>query len=136
MLLKNCTKPGCTELIPQMGPGRCKRHQIQAQGQVRAPSVREYDRQRRSDKKLYDSAAWKRIRKHILAEQPVCVKCKRKASTDVDHIDGNRYNLNHSNLQGLCHSCHSRKTAMYDNPRTKRKRSRASVDERGYPLGE
>ena len=32
-------------------------------------------------------------------------------ATEVHHIDGNVYNLDESNLEPLCHECHSRETA-------------------------
>jgi hypothetical protein len=35
-------------------------------------------------------------------------------ATDVDHIDGNTGNNHPDNLNSLCHSCHSKKTAAHD----------------------
>jgi 5-methylcytosine-specific restriction protein A len=49
----------------------------------------------------------------VLASHPLCAVCDEPA-TDVDHIDGNARNNDVHNLQSLCHSCHSRKTARQD----------------------
>lgn len=57
-----------------------------------------------------------RLRKIVLARDPICKLCHREATTDSDHIvplsQGGKDEL--SNLQGACHSCHSRKTATED----------------------
>ena len=56
-------------------------------------------------------SGWNRIRRWVLANTPLC-PCGRPA-TDVDHITPLRNGGTHDvrNLQALCHSCHSRKTA-------------------------
>ncbi|RMD50590.1 HNH endonuclease [Candidatus Parcubacteria bacterium] len=63
-------------------------------------------------KKFYNSAAWKKLRKHILATHPFCKVCGAIA-TEVDHIvaieDGGEL-YSYENLQPLCKSCHSTKT--------------------------
>lgn len=57
---------------------------------------------------------WQKVRLAYLMANPVCVTpgCRRPA-TDVDHIvphqDGGG-RLDRSNLQSLCHRCHSKKT--------------------------
>jgi len=55
--------------------------------------------------------AWQKIREEHLAMEPWCRRCGTKA-TDVDHIVPKRQggSNDHSNLQSLCHSCHSQKT--------------------------
>ena len=59
---------------------------------------------------------WRRLRLTILAQRPVCEHCDCQASEDIDHIVPlERGGTNEpNNLQALCHSCHSRKTAKYD----------------------
>ncbi|WP_193483941.1 HNH endonuclease signature motif containing protein [Pulveribacter suum] len=60
-------------------------------------------------------AAWQRLRASVLAEEPLCRHCHARGllteATDVDHRDGNPGNNEQDNLQPLCHSCHSIKTA-------------------------
>ncbi len=60
---------------------------------------------------------WSRIRQVILLRDPLCLACLRNgvtiASVEVDHIvpiekGGSD---DDSNLQGLCHDCHTAKTA-------------------------
>lgn len=63
---------------------------------------------------------WAAFRVRFLRENPLCVRCKQDgltvAANQVDHIIPHRgdktlfWQL--SNLQPLCHSCHSRKTAQ------------------------
>lgn len=60
-------------------------------------------------------AAWRKLRAYILDESPLCEHCDERgltvAATDVDHVDGDPSNNSMANLQSLCHSCHSIKTA-------------------------
>jgi 5-methylcytosine-specific restriction enzyme A len=70
---------------------------------------------------LYDTR-WQRYRLTFLAEHPLCVECRRNGqlfpATVVDHVKPHRgdYELfwDPSNHQGLCRSCHDRKTATED----------------------
>lgn len=68
-----------------------------------------------SAKRGYDHK-WRYIRSLFLKQNPLCKECQRVA-TDVDHIialrDGGTNKF--TNLQALCHSCHSRKTARENN---------------------
>src|SRR5687768_6538332 len=61
-----------------------------------------------------NGAAWARLRRYVLSQQPLCAECERqgriRASLDVDHVDNDASNNDLSNLEALCHSCHSRKT--------------------------
>ena len=63
-----------------------------------------------------NSTAWRKLRAVHLAGEPLCRECAKAdrvtAATDVDHIDGDDGNNAPSNLQSLCHACHSRKTAQ------------------------
>ena len=74
----------------------------------------------RQSKRMYNtgSKAWQSIRNNQLSQYPLCADCIDKGLTRsanvVDHIDGNSWNNDLSNLQSLCASCHNRKTALYD----------------------
>lgn len=109
-----CQTPGCPGLV--RGSGRyCPEHAAAMPPDTKAsepttprpsPSRRGYDRR------------WQRLRKMHLARYPLCVDCAARgivtAATDVDHIIPLAADGTHAddNLQSLCHSCHSRKTAM------------------------
>ena len=60
----------------------------------------------------YD-AVWEKLRRLVKVRDPICVVCGRRPTRDIDHIlpktQGGTDDL--TNLQGLCKSCHSRKTA-------------------------
>ena len=60
------------------------------------------------------SAAWQKLRERVLARDPICQECYRRGhitpATDADHVNGDPSDNRMSNLQGLCHSCHSHKT--------------------------
>ena len=61
---------------------------------------------------------WQKVRARYLAQHPLCNHCSTDTrpvvATQVDHViphKGNRALFNDpGNLQGLCHSCHSKKT--------------------------
>jgi len=104
-----CGAPNCAE-IAKHGERFCKTHH----GRTVSTETRPTAHQRGYD------ARWRKLRAIILARDPVCVdpygvhKRRKEAvlTTDIDHIvpkaDGGRDTAD--NLQGLCHSCHSRKT--------------------------
>jgi 5-methylcytosine-specific restriction protein A len=74
-----------------------------------------------SSQRGYDKR-WRPLRDLFLSRNPLCVICRRQdrltAATHVDHIIPHRMNddlrLDWNNLQALCASCHSRKTATED----------------------
>lgn len=85
-----------------MRGGRCEAHALL----VRRP----VDDRPSAAARGYD-AKWRMTRARFLKRNPACVECGDKA-TDVDHIkpraDGGTDEW--TNLQALCHSCHSKKT--------------------------
>ena len=106
-----CRHPACALVLDN--PGYCEQHR---------PKVhRDYGRARRAfDTELgfYQSARWREVRAAFLREHPLCVACKGAglvvAAKVADHIrplkdGGERFDW--VNLQGLCVSCHNRKTA-------------------------
>lgn len=112
-----CRYPGCPKTVST--PGYCEAHRKQQQ--------RQYNDRRKRDPvlsardKFYKSRQWRKIRQIVLHADPFCVHCRQDGrmvlATNVDHIipiarGGSATNL--ENLQGLCDSCHSRKTARED----------------------
>lgn len=114
--VKPCAHPGCRELVRT---GYCDKH-------------RPKDRNRRSAEAAdwhtwYTLPIWVNdLRPMQLLNEPFCRECSRRAArenlphlarvraTDVDHIVPHRgiwsRFIDRTNLQSLCHSCHSRKT--------------------------
>lgn len=107
-----CTFPGCPALCLT---SRCDTHTVRNRSsESPRPSAhaRGYGRQ------------WQAIRLAYLRAHPLCVECNRPA-TDVDHIVARAKGGkdDESNLQALCHSCHSRKTNAQDGGGWKRRRT-------------
>lgn len=98
-----CGYPGCPALT----------HERYCEAHTRAERQR-YDRERGSAASRGYDARWRRIRAMVLAEEPLCRECAKQGrtvpATEVDHIDGNVWNMGRENLQPLCDSCHGRKT--------------------------
>lgn len=81
-----------------------------------------------------NSPEWQRIKNAHFSNNEnaeLCAEClknglvrtsKPNRRLDVDHIDGNDSNNDLSNLQSLCISCHSRKTATENGGFGNRKR--------------
>lgn len=71
-----------------------------------------------SDPTPYLTPAWKALRAQILRRDPICRACRMARSSHCDHIQPHRGDQvlfwDPANLQGLCRSCHSHKTARRD----------------------
>lgn len=106
---KPCNYPGCPALIK--GQRYCDEH---APKQKNTNSKRQYDFSRGTTAQRGYGARWRKLRLLALHRDPVCVRCQRRPTVDIDHIipkaAGGTDSLD--NLQGLCHSCHSAKTAQ------------------------
>ena len=106
--MKICSAPGCNTLCLK---GRCAEHQLD-KGKHTAQ-----DRQR-ARKYATNDPRWRLIRAKQLRRQPTCEHCREIGLVEpakvVDHIDGDSHNNEPSNLQSMCWSCHSRKTAQQD----------------------
>lgn len=82
----------------------------------------------------YSDKRWRRTRRRYLRENPICEEdgCE-ELSTDVHHKDGQGHEgpAGHdwSNLEGLCHSHHSKRTAK-EKPSGWHRHSRRSPSER------
>ncbi len=130
-----CTWPGCGVLV--RGPGRCETHRRQERT--------EYEARRITAARRGYGGAWQQLRRQVLARDAhLCVECAKRGllvqATDVDHIiarrrfsvDGNPDDP--SNLQSLCKSCHSRKTAMRDGRWEKKSSAIVPVERRRTSL--
>lgn len=104
--LRPCRHPGCMRLV---SGGFCDKHK---------PEPRQRSEESARWHKLYLLPAWTDLRNHQLVIEPFCRECSkhgiRLKATDVDHIEPHRGRLDlfldASNLQSLCHGCHSAKT--------------------------
>lgn len=110
-----CAFPGCRRLVES---GRCAEH---AAVQRRLSEARRMDDpETRRIRGMYKSVKWQALRAAYLTANPWCKHCLPRLvpATDVDHVTPHRGDwslfLSRRNLQGLCHSCHSRKTARED----------------------
>lgn len=108
-----CRWQGCTAIV-RAGVPYCEAHQREV--------YRRQDAQRGNAGDRGYGARWRRLRMMFLAEHPLC--CDPFGvhgevpvlATDVDHIVPRAAGGSdeESNLQALCHSCHSRKTVSVD----------------------
>jgi 5-methylcytosine-specific restriction protein A len=108
--LRPCRHPGCSKLVRG---GYCEIHQKE-----KKPQSNEYNKRRPSWHKLYDRK-WRSYTAVYLANHPYCAECLKRGkhvnATQVDHIKPHKGDMtlfwDTKNHQGLCKSCHSRKTA-------------------------
>ena len=110
---KPCKSPGCAALVTLAN--YCERHR-KDERQWDSP---QRNRRRRAKRALsYTSAAWQSLRRSVLTANPLCVYCQQQGRVReakvVDHINADASDNRLSNLQGLCISCHNRKTARHD----------------------
>lgn len=106
--LRPCRHPGCGALVPS---GYCAAHQPPKEGRRSAEA--------QAWRWMYGTDEWERLRGDQLLREPFCRECARRGirtpATDVDHIRDHKGDwavfTDPGNLESLCHSCHSRKTA-------------------------
>jgi len=99
--MRPCRQARCDKLVKF---GYCQEHERERLNAIRRRTVSLSD---------YKTKRWYRLRRITLRDQPIC-ECGRMTE-EVDHIvpveDGGPM-WDESNLQVLCHSCHSRKTNL------------------------
>lgn len=114
--LRPCRHPGCRELTRE---GYCPAHKPK-----QAPR-----RESAEWHGWYSLPIWTDdLRPTQLLREPFCRECARRGlrtrATDVDHVVDHKgvwlRFIDQSNLESLCHSCHSRKT-MLDQWKNRRK---------------
>lgn len=119
--LRPCRHPGCGVLV---SGGYCAAHQ--------PPKKDRRSVEAQAWRWMYGTDVWERLRGDQLLAEPFCRECGRRGvrryATDVDHIRDHKGDwalfTDPGNLESLCHSCHSRKTArdLWQNRREKRRR--------------
>lgn len=100
-----CAEPGCPNLSKENYCGDHRRHGYNVGDRTRPWHA------------LYNSRGWRKITQpHVLARDPICVICNRRASKVADHIrdhnGSSRLFFDLNNLQGACVECHNSKTAQ------------------------
>lgn len=110
---KPCLRPGCPSVTVN---GYCESHQG-----ARKLQREQFDARRGSAASRGYGRPWQALRARILLRDPICANPYALpnhlvVSTEVDHkIPRSRGgDESDENLQGLCHPCHSRKTATED----------------------
>lgn len=114
---KLCTKSGCKTLV-DVTDSRCPKHPFAGRGE-RKSNQYSWDAN-------YYTNRWKKLRLTQMTKNPLCENCLAMGMTRpgaiADHIKEARDHpelfFSLSNLQTLCHGCHSHKT-------TKERRKRA-----------
>ena len=104
---KACRHPGCARLVSDE---YCEEHLRMHPEATRSASKRGYN------------SRWRSASKAFLKEHPLCVECMRHGkytqATVVDHVTPHRGNMtlfwDKKNWQGLCKSCHDKKTGRED----------------------
>ena len=106
----SCRHQGCTAIVSAGQGAYCPGHTSPGERARPSASKRGYGR------------TWGRIRARVLAEQPICPDPYARhagviiPAAHVDHIIPKNQGGTDArdNLQGLCASCHSYKTRMFD----------------------
>ena len=110
---KPCNQAGCPNLTDTRF---CQPH---VEMRKREKGIHEKKREYKKDERPSAhqrgyGVTWRRVRKMILAREPLCRFCslagRVNAANEVDHIDGNSRNNHESNLRSLCKPCHSSRT--------------------------
>ncbi len=104
-----CHRPGCRGLVRNGVCSSC--------GPLRQARQAAYDDQRGTAAERGYDGRWQRLRVAFLSAHPFCSSCRQagrvELATDVHHVIPKRAGGSdeESNLQALCHACHSRVTA-------------------------
>ncbi|MFN7019901.1 MAG: HNH endonuclease [Phycisphaerales bacterium] len=128
-----CRHPGCPGLVdPSSGSRVCPRHgAVDGLPGVSDPRGPAWGGDRGSAHSRGYGARWRRLRRIILARDPVCRVCQASPAVTVDHLvpKAEGGGDDEGNLQGLCAACHTRKTQRDAG----RARARATATRAGAP---
>ena len=91
-----------------------------------------------TQEKRTNSLRWQRLRRYILYRDPICKLCNKAPSTEVDHIKALSLKGSYwdkDNLQGVCSTCHKRKSG-FDRIKSGsiKGRNKPIVARDGYPI--
>lgn len=100
--LRVCAEPGCSALVPK---GFCIEHKKKR---------RSRDTRESSAKRGY-GRRWRKLRKIVLARDPICTICGEAPATEAHHIIPRApgelaADVTEDDLTGVCKPCHSRTT--------------------------
>jgi 5-methylcytosine-specific restriction endonuclease McrA len=100
MKKKICNYPSCNILIPTT-ERYCSLHKKE-----KIP----FESAIRYNETLYNTTTWRKLRKEVLKEQPVCSKCRADIKLEIHHIIPPRGNeklfFDKNNLTVVCQQCH------------------------------
>jgi 5-methylcytosine-specific restriction protein A len=105
-------------MMPSLPKGNRNTFAVKARSTYLKDKDRAFSGMDKSNAPFYNSRQWRKLRLMILQRDPICKECEKKnifvSSVVVDHIlpinkGGAKYNAD--NLQGLCTTCHNRKSA-------------------------
>jgi len=110
-----CREPGCTGYAASGSP-YCRAHAAAHARVFRSAA------HRKEAARLYRTGQWRALRRQQLTAKPFCAECLKAGrytpASEVDHIvphrNDERLFFDPMNLQSLCSSCHSIKTARED----------------------
>lgn len=98
-----CSTPRCPD--PATYRGRCQRH------------AKQRNKDTHRNRSVYNSKRWQILRRRVLFDQPLCPGLDGQGcgeiAEQVDHIVAIEHGgkpFDRANLQGLCASCHGKKT--------------------------
>ena len=106
-----CKRLGCLGVAEKGSTGFCPKH-------TKQQTTMKLQRQGTEHHYLYKTGVWARMRRRQLMQHPLCARCKQHdlltEAKHVDHVEPHRgvreLFFKSSNLQSLCHSCHTFKT--------------------------
>ena len=120
-----CLEAGCRHLVRK--GGRCPDHTRERERETHGRRHHEHPR-------IYHLLRWKMLRRRRLLANPICQDCGERLAEEVDHVQaiedgGDAWDFD--NTQGLCSSCHARKTAR----EVRRRRYGATTEQAKVPEG-